>query len=112
MAYHESTFELEREVHKCQLISKIKARTEIYEIVCEMLDSTSSNDPLSDQLISQLHKIIDKLDTTKSSKNNKLSIEDLVNTHSIFGLNKIAIKNKLLEIAENIPLVDNDNDGI
>lgn len=114
MAYHECTFELEQETYKCQLISKIKARSEIHKIVCGMLDSTStiSNAPLNDKLISQLHKIINTLEVTKTSKNNKLSvIEDLVNTHSIVGLDEVVIRNKLLEIAKNIPIDDNDNDG-
>lgn len=116
MAYHEFTFELEQETCKCQLavqqlpMSNIKARSQIHKVICGMLDNMSSNDPLSDELISQLQKIMIYLENTKSSEYSKLNeLEDLVENYSVVGFNEIVIKNRLLEIAKN--LIDNDHDG-
>ncbi|XP_022168201.1 MATH and LRR domain-containing protein PFE0570w-like isoform X2 [Myzus persicae] len=118
VAYQEFAFELERETCKCHSVvqpkisnDKIVARHEIRKIICGMLDNTASNYPLSDQLISQLQKIITKLEDTKSFDYNESSeVEDLIEEHSMVGFSEEVIKKRLLEIAEN--LVENASDGI
>jgi len=117
VAYQEFAFGLEPETCKCHSVvqpklsnDKIVARHEIRKIICEMLDNTSSNYPLSDQMISQLQKIITKLEDTKSSDCNESSeVEDLIEEHSMVGFNEEVIKKRLLEIVDN--LVENENDG-
>lgn len=75
-----------------------------------MLDNTSSNYCLSDRLISQLQKILNKLEKTKSlDYNDSSEIEDLIEEHSMVGFSEEVIKKRLLEIADNI--VENDIDG-
>ncbi|XP_060862265.1 metacaspase-2-like isoform X2 [Metopolophium dirhodum] len=118
VAYQEFAFGLEPETCKCHSVvqpkisnDKIVARHEIRKIICGMLDNTSSNYCLSDRLISQLQKIINKLENTKSlDYNDSSEIEDLIEEHSMVGFSEEVIKKRLLEIADNI--VENDIDGI
>ncbi|XP_015363595.1 PREDICTED: uncharacterized protein LOC107161627 [Diuraphis noxia] len=118
VAYQEFAFGLEPVTCNCHSVvqpkisnDKMVARHEIRKIICEMLDNTSSNYPLNDQIILQLQKIITKLEDTKSSDYNESSeVEDLIEEHSMVGFNEEVIKKRLLEIADN--LVENENDGI
>jgi len=117
VAYQEFAFELELETCKCHSVvqpkisnDKIVARHEIRKIICGMLDNTTSNYPLSDQLISQLQKILTKLEDTKSFDYNESSeVEDLIEEHSMVGFSEEVIKKRLLEIADG--LVENASDG-
>ncbi|CAI6343996.1 unnamed protein product [Macrosiphum euphorbiae] len=118
VAYQEFAFGLDPETCKCHSVvqpktsnDKIVARHEIHKIICGMLDNTSSNYCLSDRLISQLQKIISKLEKTKSlDYNDSSEVEDLIEEHSMVGFSEEVIKKRLLEIADNI--VENDIDGI
>lgn len=75
-----------------------------------MLDDVSSNDPLSDHLISQLQKVMTKLEKTKLLENNAPNeLNDLIEEHSMVGFSEIVIKKRLLEIAENS--IESDIDG-
>lgn len=75
-----------------------------------MLDDVSSNDPLSDHLISQLQKVMTKLEKTKLLENNEPNeLNDLIEEHSMVGFSEIVIKKRLLEIAENS--IESDIDG-
>lgn len=117
VGYHEFAFELEPEICKCQSFikpiitnDKTAAHYEIRKILCAMLDDVSSNDPLSDHLISQLQKVMTKLEKTKLLENNVPNeVDDLIEEHSMVGLSEIVIKKRLSEIAEN--LIESDNDG-
>lgn len=74
-----------------------------------MLDNTS-NYPLSDQLISQLQKIMIIVEETKSLEYNSSSeVEDLIEEHSMVGFSEEVLKKRILDIADN--LVENDSDG-
>lgn len=74
-----------------------------------MLDNTS-NYPLSDQLISQLQKIMIIMEETKSLEYNSSSeVEDLIEEHSMVGFSEEVLKKRILDIADN--LVENDSDG-
>lgn len=72
-----------------------------------MLDNTS-NYPLSDQLISQLQKIIIIMEETKPLEYNS-EVEDLIEEHSMVGFSEEVLKKRILDIADN--LVENDSDG-
>jgi len=115
VAYQEFAFGLEPETCKCHSVvqpktsnDKIVTRHEIHKIICGMLDNTSSNYCLSDRLISQLQKIISKLENL--DYNDSSELEDLIEEHSMVGFSEEVIKKRLLEIADNI--VENDIDGI
>lgn len=72
-----------------------------------MLDNTT-NYPLSDQLISQLQKIIIIMEETKPLEYNS-EVEDLIEEHSMVGFSEEVLKKRILDIADN--LVENDSDG-
>lgn len=114
-AYQEFAFGLEPETCKCHSVTqpkisndKIVARHEILKIICGMLDNTS-NYPLSDQLISQLQKIMIIMEETKSLEYNS-EVEDLIEEHSMVGFSEEVLKKRILDIADN--LVEKDSDGI
>ncbi|KAF0768430.1 putative serine/threonine-protein kinase isoform X2 [Aphis craccivora] len=114
-AYQEFAFGLEPETCKCHSVTQPKisndkrvARHEILKIICGMLDNTS-NYPLSDQLISQLQKIIIIMEETKPLEYNS-EVEDLIEEHSMVGFSEEVLKKRILDIADN--LVENDSDGI
>lgn len=110
MAYHEFTYESDLETYcKCQSLiqpkitnDKVEARKEIGEVVCEIFDDKST-DFLDDQLISELDKMIAKLEETNPMEYDDLNeLKHFVEEHSVVGFSKTAIKNKLLEIAKHV----------
>ncbi|XP_025203785.1 putative uncharacterized protein DDB_G0282133 isoform X2 [Melanaphis sacchari] len=117
VAYQEFAFGLEPETCKCHSVvqpkishDKTVARHEILKTICGMLENTS-NYPLSDKLITQLQKIIMIMEETKSLEHNGLTeVDDLIEEHSMVGFSDEVIKNRIMDIANNI--VENNSDEI
>ncbi|XP_060835044.1 putative uncharacterized protein DDB_G0286901 [Rhopalosiphum padi] len=119
VAYQEFAFGLEPETCKCHSVvqpkisnDKIVARHEIRKIICGMLDNMSKH-PLSDQLISQLQKIIITMEETKPLEfNGSSEVDDLIEEHSMVGFSEEVIKKRILDIADNlVENVSDDNIG-
>jgi len=110
-------FELEPQICKCQssvqpVINNDRnvARNDIRRILCGMLDNVSSNtDSLNDNTISELLKIMEKLEEPNSLEYNVPNeLYDLVEEHSMIGYSEMVIKKKLLEIVKNV-FINDDN---
>lgn len=117
MAYREFMFELEPQICKCQSLvqpvinnDRNVARNDICRILCGMLDNVSSNtDSLNDNTISELLKIMEKLEEPNLLEYNVPNeLYDLVEEHSMIGYSEMVIKKKLLEIVKNV-FINDDN---